>query len=51
MHGSRLGLLDGLVFVGKLGSRHHVLRLLLLQTLLQGFQLVVQVYLQVVLLL
>ena len=51
MHGGGLGLLDGLVLVVELRPRHPVLRLLLLQPLLQRLQPVGQVDLLVVLLL
>lgn len=51
MHSSRLGLLDGFVFVGELSSGDAVLGQLLIQTLLQGLQFVVQVNFQTVLLL
>lgn len=49
IHGSWFGFFDGLIFVGELRPRHPVLRLFLLQTLLQSLQFVVQVNFQVVL--
>lgn len=49
IHGSWFGFFNWLIFVGELCPCHPVLRLFLLQTLLQSLQFVVQVNFQVVL--
>lgn len=49
IHGSWFGFFNGLIFVSELRPGHPVLRLFLLQTLLQSLQFVVQVNFQVVL--